>query len=98
MGVAMNTSVAKGRLAEYYVKRLLENQGYHYIIRSHASLTPIDMLASNGNEIVAVQVKQGGYISRGERERLIEWATMFHATPCLAKKLRRRWAILHTIP
>jgi len=85
--------MAKGRLAEYYVKRLLERQGYAYIIRSHASLTPVDILASNGNEIVAVQVKQGGYISRGERNRLMDWASKFKATPCIALKRRGHWII-----
>jgi len=89
----MSTTVAKGRLAEYYVKRLLERQGYPYIIRSHASLTPIDILASNGNEIVAVQVKQGGYISQEEKKRLIEWAGLFRASPRVARKERGRWVV-----
>ena len=89
----MSTTVAKGRLAECYVKRLLERRGYSYIIRSHASLTPIDILASNGNEIVAVQVKQGGYISREERDGLIEWAGKFKASAHVARKERGRWVV-----
>ena len=89
----MSSSVAKGRLAEYYVKRLLERHGYSYIIRSHASLTPIDILASDGNEIVAVQVKQGGYLSQEEKNGLIEWAGKFKASPCFARKKRGRWAV-----
>jgi len=87
----VNTTVAKGRLAEYCVKRLLERQGYSYIIRSHGSRTPIDLIASDGNSVIAVQVKQGGYISRGERNGLIEWASKFKATPCVALKQRGRW-------
>jgi len=51
------------------------------------------MLASNGNEIVAVQVKQGGYISQEERNNLVEWAAQFNAVPFVARKKRRRWAI-----
>ena len=89
----MSTTVAKGRLAEYYVKRLLEKRGYSYIIRSHASLTPIDILASNGNEILAVQVKQGGYISQEERNGLVEWAGKFKADPFFARKAKGRWVL-----
>ena len=89
----MTTTVAKGRLAEYHIKRMLERQGYGYIIRSHASLTPVDILASNGNEIVAVQVKQGGYISQGETEGLVEWADRFRAIPCIARKQKGRWVV-----
>jgi len=89
----MTTTVAKGRLAEYYVKRLLERRAYSYIIRSHASHTPIDILASNGTEIVAVQVKQGGYISQEEKSSLIEWAGKFKAIPCFARKERGRWVV-----
>ena len=85
------TSTAKGRMAESYVKRLLERQGYCYVIRSHASLTPIDILASNGTEIVAVQVKQGGYVSQEARQKLVEWAVRFRAKPCVALKQRGRW-------
>lgn len=89
----MNSTVSKGRLAEYYVKRLLEQQGYTYIIRSYASLTPIDLLASDGKQVVAVQVKQGGYISRGERNNLVEWAGKFKAAPLVARKHSGRWEL-----
>ena len=50
-------------MAEYHVKRILERLGYVHIIRSFASLSPIDLIASNGSEVIAVQVKQGGYLS-----------------------------------
>ena len=89
----MSTTVAKGRLAECYVKRLLEKQGYTYIIRSHASRTQIDLIASNGTQILAIQVKKGGYVSQVERNNLSEWALAFKAKPCLSVKHRGRWVL-----
>jgi Holliday junction resolvase len=94
----MNTAREKGKLAEYYVQRLLARKGYGYIIKSNASRTPIDLIASNGTEIVAVQCKQGGYISREGKDHLIEWAAKFNAKPCLARKQRGRWAIVAIQP
>ena len=87
----MNT-VKKGCLAEYKVKKRLEKEGYSYFIRSHGSRTPIDLLASDGNAIIAVQVKSG-YISSEEKTNLIEWATKFNAIPHVARKERGRWVV-----
>jgi len=84
------SSFEKGQASEYYVKILLETMGYSFIIRSSASHGPIDLLASNGQEIIAVQVKTRGYLSKGEKDRLIEWASHFKAEPMLAYKKRGR--------
>jgi Holliday junction resolvase len=92
-----NTTVAKGRMAEYHVKRILERLGYVHIIRSFASLSPIDLIASNGSEVIAVQVKQGGYLSTEGRLALVDWADKFHAKPFLARKRRGRWVIIPVV-
>jgi Holliday junction resolvase len=63
------------------------------VILSAASRTPIDMLASNGSEVLAVQVKQGGHFAAGDRRQLVEWASSFKARPCLACKRRGQWVI-----
>lgn len=91
----MQTNYERGRAAEYHVKRLLEEQGYRYIIRSAASHTPIDLLAAKRNlEVLAVQVKVSGYLSENERKQLIEWAEAFHALAVLAGKKRSRWTLI----
>lgn len=86
-------SVEKGDYSEYYVKRLLEKRGYTHILRSLGSLTPIDLIASNGLQILAVQVKQRNYLPPDSKQSLIEWAGKFNAKPCLAHKSRGRWVI-----
>ncbi|MGQ9470060.1 MAG: hypothetical protein ACUVTD_09655 [Nitrososphaerales archaeon] len=66
---------------------------YKWIIHSSASHTPIDLLASNGSEVIAVQVKTRGYLDEDERDRLIEWSIHFKAKPMLAFKRRGRWVL-----
>lgn len=89
----MITRYEKGRNAEYYVIQKLRNKGYKWIIRSSASHTPIDILMSNGKEIVAIQCKLKGYLSINEKNALIEWAQCFYAKPYLARKKRGRWIL-----
>jgi len=89
----MPNSYEKGRSSEYYVKLILESMGYLFIIRSAASHTPIDLLASNGSEIIAVQVKTRGYLSKNEKDRLIEWSNQFKARPFISFKRRGRWQL-----
>ncbi|MGQ9469834.1 MAG: restriction endonuclease, partial [Nitrososphaerales archaeon] len=60
----MPSSYEKGRSSEYYVKMVLERKGYRHIIRSAGSHGPIDLLASNGSEIIVIQVKQKVYLSK----------------------------------
>ena len=97
------TNYERGRSSEYYVKHLLENMGYRFIIRSAASHTPIDLLVARVSnpkvERLAVQVKGGqrGSISKDELNELRQWAKAFGAIPVLAKKRKKRW-VLDTIP
>jgi Holliday junction resolvase len=91
----MRTPYERGRNAEYAVKRMLQEMGYRWVIRSAASHSPIDLLASNGVETLAVQCKVGGYISAEEKTSLVEWALKLNARPCLARKNRSgRWVVL----
>lgn len=56
----------------------------------------IPRLASDGTQVYAIHVKQGGYISKQERLELIEWAKAFNAKPVVAVK-RKRW-MLNQLP
>ena len=89
----MTAGYWKGRRNEYYVERLLRRMGYKYIIRSQASRGPADIIASNGQEILFVQVKEHKSITEEERVRLVEWAYAFKAIPALAFKKKRRWRL-----
>ncbi|MDG6933921.1 MAG: hypothetical protein JRN68_04420 [Nitrososphaerota archaeon] len=86
-------SVEKGDQSEAYVTRIIKKMGYTHAIRSLGSLTPIDIIASNGSHIMAVQVKQRNYLSEDAGADLVEWATKFNATPYLAYKSHGRWVI-----
>jgi Holliday junction resolvase len=89
----LNTPYRRGIAAEKHVRALLRAKGYTRVIMSAASRTPIDMLASNGVTILAVQVKQGGHFAESDRLQLIEWAGCFKARPCLARKRRGQWVV-----
>ena len=65
----MLTNYARGRNAEYYIMDILESQlNCDCVIRSAGSHTPIDLIAGNGKVVFAVQVKQGGHISKEEEK------------------------------
>lgn len=89
----MRTPYKIGRDAEYSVKRMLEARGYSWIIRSAASHTPIDLLAANGVDVLAVQVKKRGYMSKDESLKFVEWARQFNAKPVIALKRGGRWTL-----
>ena len=89
----MRTPYKVGRDAEYQVAKILEKRGYEWVIRSAASHGPIDLLASNGAKVVAVQVKKSGYISPAEVSSLLEWSNRFNAEPYVARKRRGRWEL-----
>ena len=93
------TNYERGRSSEYYVKHLLENMGYRFIIRSAASHTPIDLLAAKGrkshSQVMAIQVKGGrkSRISENELKELRDWARAFNAAPILARKEQGKWLL-----
>ena len=57
------------------------------------SHTPIDLISGNGRIVFAVQVKQGGHISKEEKLELIEWARTFIAIPMVSVKEGNRWIL-----
>jgi Holliday junction resolvase len=73
------------------IKKILISRGYMHIVRSAGSHTPIDLIASNGKKLLAIQVKRGRYISAEEKGMLIQWAKAFRASPILARKQEGRW-------
>jgi len=87
------TSYMKGRDAEHRIIQKLAVEGFRFIIRSAASRGPIDVLASNGKEILAIQVKKNGYLNVEEKTRLVQWANVFNAKPMIAKKQKGRWRL-----
>ncbi len=94
-GFLPKTPYERGRAAEYAVKRILEARGFRWILRSAASHSPLDLLASNGTEILGVQVKGSStpYVSKLAKEELIQWAERFKAKPVIARKKRGRWRL-----
>ncbi|MDG6914255.1 MAG: hypothetical protein JRN34_00895 [Nitrososphaerota archaeon] len=80
------------------MRGLLRAKGYTKVILSAASRTPIDMLASDGVTVLAVQVKRGGHFAESDRQQLVEWAACFKARPCLARKRRGQWVIESVAP
>jgi len=60
----------RGRSAEYWVKGLLEAQGY-LVIRSAASHTPIDLLAAKDSVRLAVPVKVKSGFTKEEKAELL---------------------------
>lgn len=61
----------KGSAGEYRAMRMLEALGY-FCVRSAGSHSPVDVLAFNGVEVKAIQVKTGDHAacSPAEREAL----------------------------
>ena len=94
--VCLGSAYVRGRSAEYWVKGLLEAQGY-LVIRSAASHTPIDLLAAKDGVRLAVQVKVKRGFTKEERSELIRWAKQFDAKPMLATKKRGRWVFTEVV-
>ena len=88
----MTTSYERGRNAEYTVKRMLQDKGY-FVLRSAGSHTPIDLLAGNGKDRLAVQVKYGGSLSAEAKKELLKLAKTFDATPILTRRKKGRWIL-----
>jgi len=83
----------RGRNAEYVIKQKFEKEGY-VVIRSAGSHGPADLIAARDHEIILIQVKTNGYLSKAEKEKLKEWAKHFGGKPVVAKKKGRRWVFL----
>ncbi|MGA1974764.1 MAG: hypothetical protein ABSG92_03935 [Conexivisphaerales archaeon] len=87
-----------GRNAEYTIKKMLVSKGFSYVIRSAGSHTPVDLIATDGRRLLAVQVKKGSYISKEEKALFYEWGMAFGAKPVLATKKDGRWKLTEVKP
>jgi Holliday junction resolvase len=88
---------SKGKNAEAAIRKKLHSAGFTYSIRSFASKGPIDILASNGTETIAIQVKsarRGSYLNEAEKQELLHWSQIFNARPVIASKKRGKWQLL----
>jgi Holliday junction resolvase len=87
-----------GRNAEYAIKRMLISKGFTFVIRSAGSHTPVDLIATDGKNIVVVQVKKGSYISKDEKALFYDWGKAFDAKPLLATKKDGHWTLTEVRP
>ena len=88
---------SRGKNAEAEVRRRVKSLGFTYSIRSFASKGPIDILASNGFETIAIQVKsarKGSHLTDEERMQLVQWSRVFNARPIVASKRKGKWHFL----
>lgn len=81
----MSTPYERGRAFEYAVRLNMENNGY-LALRSPASRTPADIYCIAKDELVFIQCKVSGRISRDEWDKLFTLCDSVNATPILAKR------------
>ena len=79
----------KGRALEYAVKRHLEEQGY-FVVRSAGSRGPADLVALKNGEILLIQCKKDGHLSKDEAYELLEAARVAGGKAVLAYPDGRR--------
>ncbi len=80
----------KGIRREWELRRLLLAKGY-LVIRSSASRTGVDILAGNGEEIIAFQVQSTPYIPEEKLKTLEKYAKAFKAKAVIAVKVKGKW-------
>jgi Holliday junction resolvase len=83
--------IEKGIAAERLIRTKLRDMGY-IVMRSAASRGPIDLLAANEHERLAIQVKAGRRRpSKAELEEVYRASQLFNAQPMIAMKHHGRW-------
>lgn len=88
------TPYEKGRKHEYQAIQTLQNWFGCYCIRSAGSHTPVDIIAGNGVEVYAVQVKTTSTLGTVNWDELRQWAEAFQATPMvLEKAIGGKWKV-----
>jgi Holliday junction resolvase len=80
----------KGIRKEWELRKLLLSSGF-LVIRSSASRTGVDILASNYKQVIAFQVQSSRYLSMDKVRELEKYARAFNAVPVIAVKERRKW-------
>ena len=78
----------RGRALEYAVKKHLEEQGY-FVVRSAGSKGPADLVALREGEILLIQCKKDGRLSKDEAYELLEAARIAGGKAILAYKEKR---------
>ena len=84
----MTSGYVRGRRFEYKVKKLLEERGY-IVVRSAASKGPFDLVALRFGEILLIQCKLDGNLSKAEKQQMIAAARVAGGKPLLAIKDKR---------
>ena len=80
----------KGYRAEREIMEYMKVQYGCVSVRSAGSHSPIDILAGNGKQVFAIQVKAGKRKVKVDKETLTKWAKMFNAIPMIASKQPRK--------
>jgi Holliday junction resolvase len=87
----MVVPIEKGIAAERLIRTKLRDMGY-MVMRSAGSKGPIDLLAANEHERLAIQVKAGSKKpSKHELEQVYKASQLFNAHPMIAMKYHGRW-------
>ena len=77
----------KGARAEREFQQYISKHHQCISIRSAGSKTPIDVICGNGAYVYAFQIKTGEREVKIDIPKLREWAKMFMAIPCIARKI-----------
>ncbi len=80
----------KGIRKEWELRKLLVAKGY-LVLRSSASRTGVDILAGNGEEVIAFQVQSTPYIPEEKLKALEKYAKAFKAKAVIAVKIKGKW-------
>ncbi len=85
----------KGISFERSVVKKLRRQGY-YAMRAAGSFGVFDVLAVNKEEVLGVQCKINGKLTKAERKQLILTGKEYGITPCIAyrRKKGKRYHII----
>lgn len=76
------TQYARGTRAEYRIRKWLEGRG-HFVTRSAGSRGPADLIAMNGRECLAIQVKRG----RWDKQKATDLLMTIPAAPWLKRQV-----------
>ena len=84
----MGTRYTSGRSAENYLRDKLESAGY-YVVRSAGSKGAADLIAGNGERVLAIQVKhwqRAANLSPEDKADLLCAARQLKAVPLFVRK------------
>jgi Holliday junction resolvase len=81
-------SYSKGRLFEYRVRDHFTQQGY-FVVRAAKSAFP-DLIALRRGEILLIECRVRGNLTKAEKERLIAYAKKTGGRPILAYREGRK--------